>query len=104
MLTKYVTANIPMQLVGIRQHPDQGSRSKLAYGEAVDIWSRRLMTDDYSRDKRSIIRSTLSRAHLYRAQFGETGNRFSERLKDLGRAALISPNTLIWNLCLVYLF
>ena len=104
LLAKYKAANIPMQLVGIRQHPGQTSGTKLAYDEAIDICSRRLETDHYNRGESSIIRATLSRAYLYRSQFRHETNELSKRVRDLGRAARISPNTFIWNFCLVYLF
>jgi len=104
LLNKYKTANIPMQLVGIRQHPGQTSGTKLAYDEAIDICSRRLETDGYTSLEASVIRATLSRAYIYRSQFGQKNNGLSNRVKDLGRAARISPNTFIWNLCTVYFF
>ena len=104
LVLKYKTANIPVQLVGIRQHPDQTSGTRLAFDEVIDICSRRLESDNYTREETSIIRSTLSRAYLYRSRFVETWNGIGERFKYLGRAIRVSPNTFVWNSCLVYIF
>ena len=104
LLSKYRAANIPEKLVGVRQHGDQGSRSILAYDEVINICSERLATDDYLREERAIIRATLSRAYIYRSQFGGREHGFLEQMRDLGRAIRLSPNTFIWNFCLVFVF
>ena len=104
LVLKYKTANIPMQLVGIREHPNQTSGTRLAFDEVIDICSRRLESDNYTREETSIIRSTLSRAYLYRARSVEKGNGMGERLRYLGRAMRVSPNTFLWNSCLVFIF
>ena len=104
LLAKYKAANIPMQLVGIRQHSGQTSGTKLAYDEAIAICSRRLETDGYTKVEASTIRATLSRAYLYRSRCGWDEHRFSNRVKDLARAVRISPNTFVWNFCLAYIF
>lgn len=104
LLAKYLTANIPKQLVGIRQHRSQGSQSKLACDEAIEICSRRLMTDNYSREEAAIIRATLSRAYIFRARFGAAEHNYIELLKYLARAVRVSPNTFFWNCCLVFIF
>ena len=104
LFSRYNAANLPKPLVGIRQHSGQDSRSKLAYDEAIDICSRRLMTDNYSREEASIIRATLSRAYLYRARIESKNHEYTELWKDTLRAIRISPNTFIWNCCLVLFF
>jgi glycosyltransferase involved in cell wall biosynthesis len=104
LVLKYKAANIPLQLVGIRQHPDQTSGTKLAFDEVIEICNGRLLTGDYSRPDVASIKATLSRAYLYRAQFREDGNSFSERMKGVGRAFRVSPNTFIWNFLLVNSF
>jgi len=100
LVVKYKTANIPELLVGIRQHAGQTSGKKLAYDEVIDICLGRFKTDRYTRSDASMIRATLSRAYLHRSQF----RGFSDRIKDLGKAIRISPNTFIWNFCLVYFY
>jgi glycosyltransferase involved in cell wall biosynthesis len=100
LVLKYKTANIPMQLVGIRQHPGQTSGTRLAFDEVIEICNGRLLYDNYSRSDIASIKATLSRAYLYRAQF----SKFSELIKDLGRAFRVSPNTFIWNFFLVNFF
>ena len=104
LVLKYKTGNIPIQLVGIRQHPDQTSGTRLAFDEVIDICNGRLLTENYSRSDIFSIKATLSRAYLYRAQFREDGNGLSERMKYLGRAFRVSPNTFIWNFFLVNAF
>jgi hypothetical protein len=104
LVLKYKTANLPMQLVGIRQHSEQTSGTKLAFDEVIDICNGRLLTDNYSPSDISSIKATLSRAYLYRAQIAGDGNNFSTRFKDLGRAFRVSPNTFIWNFLLVGFF
>ena len=102
LVFKYITANIPNPLVGIRVHEDQNSRSKLAYDEAIEICSRRLLTNHYSSKEASIIRSTWSRTLITRARFWGRKHKYIGLWKDLFRAIRVSPNTFFWNFCLVF--
>jgi len=104
LLLKYRAANITEKLVGVCQHGDQGSRSIVAYDEVINICSGRLASDDYPPEDRRIIRSTLSRAYIYRSRFGGREHSFLEQMKDLGRATRLSPNTFLWNFCLGFVF
>ena len=104
LLSKYLSANIPNQLIGIRRHSNQGSQSITAYDEVIEICTRRLKVGDYSRKEISIIRSTLSRAYLFHSRFGGRDHGYLEQLKDLLRAIRVSPSTIVWNFCLVFLF
>jgi glycosyltransferase involved in cell wall biosynthesis len=101
LLAKHIASNIPEKLVGVRHHGNQGSRSILALDEVISIFSGRLATDHYSRKEAAIIRATISRAYVYRSR---SGLNFREQLGDLGRAVRFSPNTFLWNLCLVFVF
>lgn len=104
LVSKYKMGNVPKLLVGIRQHEDQASQSRLANDEALEICSRRLKTDNYSRKEATIIRSTLSRAHLIRARFGGRDHKYTELWKDLLQAIRISPYAFLWNFCSIFIF
>lgn len=104
LVPRYKTANIPSKLVGIRQHTNQASQSRLANEEALEICSRRLMTNNYSRNEEAIIRSTLCRAFLFRARFSRKDHEYIEFWKNLARGFRISPNSFFWNFCSIFLF
>jgi len=104
LVQKYLTANLPNKLMGIRQHFNQGSRSILALDEVIDICFRRLKSGNYSRHDAATIRATLSRVYIQRSRYGWRKNSFLEQSKDLWRAIRVSPNTFIWNLFLVSFF
>ena len=104
LVSRYIAANIPKKLMGIRQHRDQGSRSVLAYDEVINICRGRLKSGDYSRHDAATIRATLSRVYIFRSRFSWRKQSVVEQLKDLARAFRVSPNTFIWNFFLVSIF
>jgi glycosyltransferase involved in cell wall biosynthesis len=102
LVPRYITANIPKQLLGVRRHKDQDSRSKRAFDESIEICSRRLLTNNYSRQDAAIVRATLSRSYLHRARFSGGEHKYLELWKDILRAIRVAPNTFFWHCFLVF--
>ena len=95
LLPKYTTANIPKQLLGVRQHDNQDSRSKRVFDESVEHCLGRLAANTYSRKDAAIIRATLARAYLLRARVFGGEHEYTELWKDISRAIRVSPNSFI---------
>ncbi len=92
LLNKHRAGAIPRQLLGVRRHSEQGSRTRVAFDENIQIFSRRLATDNYSPEEATIVRAHLSRYHVVRAHhFAGRANVWGF-LKDLGRAFQLSPS------------
>lgn len=97
LLRKYLSANIPKPLLGLRQHGGQGSCSRVAVEESIDILSRRLSADGYSPSDRAIIRASLSVSHLQRARHLKAERRYLALLKGILSAFQASPGTACWQ-------
>lgn len=93
LLPKYTTANVPRQLLGIRQHSGQDSRSRRVYDESIEHCQGRLATNNYSREEAAIVRATLARTYVSRARFWAGEHNYVELWKDLSRAIRVSPNS-----------
>jgi glycosyltransferase involved in cell wall biosynthesis len=93
LLYKYTAATIPEQLLGIRRHTEQRSRSRVAFDDTIEIYSGRLLTDKYSHREAAIIRETLSRSYLYRARTWGSEHRYWQAWRDIWRAFLASPKS-----------
>lgn len=102
LLPRYSSANLPRQLLGIRLHKGQGSRSQSACDDGIEICSRRLLTNNYSRDDAAIVRITLCHAHLVRARFFGARAGYFELSKDVFRAMRVSPSAFVWHFFLVF--
>lgn len=97
LLVKYVAANIPKALIGLRHHPNQGSCSKIAVEEGIEILSRRLATNHYSPGHAALVRESLSIAHLSRARHLRVEGKYFELLKSLLIAFQASPRNFVWH-------
>ena len=102
LFLKHRAANIPKQLMGIRQHANQVSHSRVVFDESIEICSRRLLTDDYPPRDAAITRANLSRSHLFRARILGGEHKYADVLKDISRAFRISPSTFFWHFLLVF--
>ena len=102
LLPIYPSANFPKQLLGIRIHELQGSRTQSACADGINICTRRLLNNSYSEQESAIVRVTLCHAHLVRAHFFAARFRFLEMSKDILRSTRISPKAFIWHFILVF--
>jgi len=102
LMAKHKAANLPLKLYGIRRHGGQGTRTKDAQNETIDIFTRRLQSDRYSREERTIIKASLARFHVVLShQFGGEGNLVS-MIRYVWLALRYSPKTVAWYLPLIY--
>jgi len=101
LLDKHRAANVPRQLVGIRRHEEQGSRTIASFDEVIEIFQHRLATKNYTSKQAAIVRATLSRFHVVRAHLLLFERKFAAAFNDLLRAIKVSPTTFAWNFLLV---
>jgi glycosyltransferase involved in cell wall biosynthesis len=102
LLAKHRSANIPNQLLGIRRHEEQGSRTKASFDEVIEIFENRLLHQSYSRSEATVVRSTLSRFHVVRARFSLIERNCPEVARDLIKAFRASPVRFLWNCIFVF--
>lgn len=102
LLAKYRAANIPRELLGVRRHDAQGSRSRVAFDENIEIFANRLSADNYSSGEAAIVRASLAHLHLVRARFWGREGRYLELAKDAWRSLRISPERFLWHCLLVF--
>ncbi len=95
LLAKYRAAAIPRQLLGVRRHSEQGSRTRVAFDENIEIFSRRLTTGNYTEEEAAIVRAHLSRYHVVRAHHLGSRGSFLELISDLRQAFRTSPGTFL---------
>lgn len=93
LLPKNPAANIPKQLLGVRRHSNQGSRTKVALDENLEITANRLLRGTYSRKETVVLRSNLSLCHLTRARYFGREGEYLEFSKDFSRAFRASPRS-----------
>ena len=102
LMANHKAANLPLKLYGIRRHGGQGTRTKDAQTETIDIFTRRLQSGRYSTEERTVIRASLARFHVVLShQFGGEGNLVS-MIRCVWRALRYSPKTVAWYLPLIY--
>ena len=102
LMDNHKAANLPRKLYGIRRHGDQGTRTKDAQKETVAIFSRRLQSNRYSPEDRTVIKASLARFHVVLSrQYGGERNIVS-MFQYLWRAFRYSPKTIAWYLPLIY--
>lgn len=92
-LAKYRAANIPRELLGVRRHAGQGSRSKIAVDESIEILTRRLSSHNYPPKDAATVRSTLARSFLYRACHSARERKWTDLWKDLWCGLRTSPGS-----------
>jgi len=102
LLPKYTVANIPSQLLGVRQHENQSSHSKVVFDESIEICSRRLMTSGFSHQDAVITRANLARSHLFRARIFGREHKYMEMGKDISRGFRRSPQTFFWHFLSIF--
>jgi len=101
-MAKYKAANLPLKLYGIRRHGGQGTRTKDAQNETIDIFTRRLLSGRYSPEEMTVIKASLARFHIVLShQLGGKGNLVS-MIRYVWRALRYSPKTVAWYLPLIY--
>lgn len=97
LLAGYRAANIPKPLLGLRQHYNQGSSSRTALDEQIQIFSRRLSANSFSAEDAAMARAGLSAAYLQRVRRLRVERKYFELLKDLIEAFVLSPATFLWH-------
>ena len=102
-LPHYKAAAISRQLLGVRRHVGQGSNTKVAFEEAIEISTHRLATANYSAKDAAVVRGSLSRAHLSHARFLAHEVDFRGILRDLLAALRVSPKSFLYDCFIVFL-
>ena len=97
LLPKYMAANLPKALLGVRRHSNQASNSKITACEAIDLSLRRLAMTHYSTEDLSNIRAGLSHSYLTRARALVGGREYLAAFQDLGRSISASPRSFTWD-------
>jgi hypothetical protein len=97
-------ANIPKQLLGVRRHRNQESRSKRALDENIEISVNRLATKRYSKSDEGVVRASLSRLYLFRARHWLGHGKIPSFLKDSVSSFRASPGIFPWNAVVVMVF
>jgi glycosyltransferase involved in cell wall biosynthesis len=95
LLAKHNGANIPKRLLGIRRHPKQGARTIVSHNEAIEILTRRLSNNTYSREDAAAVRASLSRAHVVRSRHLGGQRNYAAALKDLSVAFRLSRGAFV---------
>lgn len=103
LLYKYTAATIPEQLLGIRRHTEQRSRSRVAFDENIEIFTNRLSSGNYASKEAAIVRASLAHLHLVRARFWGSEGKHLELVKDAWRSLRISPGKFFWHCLLVFI-
>lgn len=104
LLDKHTAANVPEFLLGLRQHGDQGSRSRTAVEENIEISTRRLSSRKYSRAEEAIVRGNLAHLLIFRARYFGGDQRFLMLFKDLWSALRSSPAKFPWYTFKIFVF
>jgi hypothetical protein len=97
-------ANIPKQLLGVRRHSNQESRSKRALDENIEISVNRLANKRYSKTNEAVVKASLSRLLLFRARHWIGHGKIPSFLKDSVSSFRASPRIFPWNLVVVMVF
>ncbi len=97
LLARYHAVNIPKPLLGLRQHDNQGSSSRTALDEQIEIFSRRLSVNTYCAEDAAMARAGLSAAYLQRVRHLRVERKYFQLVKDLTKALLLSPTTFLWQ-------
>lgn len=92
---RFRCANIPTPLLGIRQHPGQGSLSRRAADESVEIIRQMLIDCAHAEPERSDARQSLALAYRFRARCWASEQRYPEMMKDLAHAVWLSPRAVL---------
>jgi glycosyltransferase involved in cell wall biosynthesis len=95
--------NIRKPLLGIRVQEAQGSRSRIAVDEIIQIYSNRLTSGRYSMEELAVLRASLSVKFLLGARAGLATSRLGQSLMDVTRALRLSPKTVV-RYCLPHRF
>ena len=90
-LPKYAAANLPKELLGVRRHRGQGSLTRLAFEEVLEISKNRLISDDYNPNQRAEVRVNLCRNYLLHSQSLLGEGHIMAAISDLWQAMKISP-------------
>jgi glycosyltransferase involved in cell wall biosynthesis len=96
LLPKYMAANLPKALLGVRRHSEQASNSSVAADEIIKISFRRLEKGNYSAEGVSSIRAELLQAYLLRARYSLTARKFLPVAGDISRAVKVKPKAFMW--------
>ncbi len=91
LLARYRAANIPKPLLGLRHHGNQGSSSKTAVEETIEIFSRKLALHAYCAGDAAMVRAALSSHVIGRVGYFWDEHKYVASLKDLLWAFRLSP-------------
>ena len=97
LLSSYRAENIPIKLLGVRRHNQQGSLTTKAFDEVIRIFSNRLTKGHYSASERKIIRTSLCRYYLVRSQLLLREGRIIRVARDLLLAVQTDLGCLLIN-------
>jgi hypothetical protein len=92
-------ANINKPLLGIRLQDGQGSRSRIAVDEIIQIYSERFASGRYAKDDIAILQKSLSLKFLLNARNGLAATQLGYFATNFGRALSLSPQT-VFRYCL----
>ena len=92
-LAKYRAANIQKQLLGVRRHAKQGSMTKVAADENIDIFTRLISTRWFSPEDLPTVFASLSYFYLSRARLLARDGDYAGFASDLGSAFRFAPGT-----------
>lgn len=101
-LPKYKAAVIPRKLLGVRRHVGQGSNTRVAFDEAIEISLNRLANFDYPAKDSAVVRASLSRAYLARTRHLAKEKRFLSIPKDILSALKVSPKSFLYDCFIAY--
>lgn len=97
LLSGHLGANMPRQLLGVREHKGRRSGTKLAFDEGIEICSQRLLENSYSQQEIKIIKTSMSRGYLQRAAIFGGQRKFAKALRDICWAVRSSPSNFLWH-------
>ena len=104
LFARYRAANVPKPLLGLRQHGNQGTRTKAIVDEGIDIMAGRLLSTNYSAEEAAIIRGVLSRSYVVRAHLTWGERKYRELLNDLLSGFRASPKKFWWYCGLLFVY
>lgn len=94
LLPRCRAENLPVPLLGIRRHQEQGSLSKRCIDENVEIFSR-MLHQTRTRKEHLRVRESLAFTYRTRATYWQSQNNRLEAIKDLGRSCLAAPERML---------
>ena len=88
-------ANIQKPLIGIRLQSGQGSRSRTAIEEIIQIYSKRLSSGEYTPQEIAVLEASLSLKFMLNARTGLADTQLGYFATNVGKALRLSPATVL---------